>query len=448
LWGFVNGPVAAEPLEIAVGAAKIDITPDYPVRLSGYSSRNAPAAGVAQRIWAKALALGGGQTAPSALLVTVENCGAPAELVDALHQRLASTGVPRDNLVLSWSHSHTAPWLHGFAPFLARQAVPKEHQDQRARYGKELLDKLVEVSRQAWDARRPARLYTAQGAVDFAANRRVMKDGRWAGFGVQSDGPVDHRLPVLVAKNAEGELVAVVANYACHCTTLGGDFNQVCGDWAGYAQQYLEEEHPGAVAMITIGCGADMNPEPRGKLEYCKQHGRAFADQVDRLLSGELRSVNPPFACRSTRVDLPLDRPPSLEDWQQMAAKAGSHGFYAQHFLQQIERGKPLPTSISYPIRVWSFDDDLAMVFLAGEVVVDYALRINQQFDPERTWITAYANDMPCYIPSERILREGGYEADQSMIYYGQPARLAPQTEDIIVRAVTDLLPPAFRKAP
>jgi len=84
------------------------------------------------------------------------------------------------------------------------------------------------------------------------------------------------------------------------------------------------------------------------------------------------------------------------------------------------------------------------MVFLPGEVVVDYALRLKKEFDPARLWINAYANDVPCYIPSERILQEGGYEGGGAMIYYDRPTRFAPGVEDRIVQAVHALLPTQF----
>src|SRR5437764_6279947 len=85
------------------------------------------------------------------------------------------------------------------------------------------------------------------------------------------------------------------------------------------------------------------------------------------------------------------------------------------------------------------------MVFLPGEVVVDYALRLKKEFDPTRVWINAYANDVPCYIPSERILKEGGYEGGGAMIFYDKPARLAPGIEQLIIGAVHALLPQQFR---
>jgi hypothetical protein len=84
------------------------------------------------------------------------------------------------------------------------------------------------------------------------------------------------------------------------------------------------------------------------------------------------------------------------------------------------------------------------MVFLAGEVVVDYALRLKWEIDAGRLWVVAYSNDVPAYIPSRRILSEGGYEADSSLIYYGHASRFSPQVEDLIVQAVHGILPASF----
>lgn len=448
LWSAVSPAPASEPATVLVGVAKVDITPEYPVRLSGYGSRRTESEGVAQRLWAKALAIGDQQHGGPAVLLTVENCGVPGSMADEVCRRLQAQGLRREQLVVSSSHSHTAPWLPGFAPYLAGEPVPAEHQQHMLQYRRELTDKMVLAATQALQNRQPARLARARGQVAFAANRRVLKDGVWAGFGVQADGPVDEQLPVLVARDAAGKPLAIVANYACHCTTLGGDFNQVCGDWSGFAQEDIEHDFAGAVALITIGCGADANPEPRGTLEFCRQHGRALADEVKRLVGGELQPVRGEPICRLNHIDLPLGPPPSRAEWETAAAGGGSQGMRAKHFLGLLDRGEALPASVRYPVATWTFADDLAMVFLGGEVVVDYALRLEHECDASRLWITAYANDVPCYIASRRILREGGYEADSSMIYYGQPTRLAPETEDLIIGEVRRLLPGQYSARP
>ena len=112
--------------------------------------------------------------------------------------------------------------------------------------------------------------------------------------------------------------------------------------------------------------------------------------------------------------------------------------------LDRLNRDESLPTTLPYTVQTWHFDDNLAMVFLAGEVVVDYSVRFKGEFDPARLWLHAYCNDVPCYIPSRRILREGGYEGEDAMIYFDRPTRFAPAVEEIIVRTVHELVPREF----
>ncbi|NUQ62013.1 MAG: neutral/alkaline non-lysosomal ceramidase N-terminal domain-containing protein [Pirellulales bacterium] len=447
----------AAPASVPVGVAKVDITPDYPVRLTGYAGRKGESQGVAQRIWAKALAIGGDAGQGAAVLVTVDNCGVPAAVKAEVLRRLApKTGLTAERLMLCSTHTHTGPWLKGYLPWLSADELPPEHVRHIEQYTEQLTGWIEQVVLDAMAARKPSRLASAQGTVRFAANRRVLKDGKWTGFGVAPEGPVDHSLPLLRITDAKGKLAGVLVNYACHCTTLGSEDNQIHGDWAGCAQQMIEADQGGAIALVSIGCGADANPEPRIKMEYTELHGREVADEVKRLLAGEMKTVEPALTARLVETELPFDRLPSREELERRAeaGRAAGASFYAvtsgrlaASLLGRLDEGKPLPTALKYPIAVWAFGDDLAMVFLAGEVVVDYSLALKRQFDASRLWITAYANDVPCYIASRRILAEGGYEADSSMIFYGQPTRLSPDAEPRLLDAVRSLVPEGFRAA-
>ena len=485
-----------------IGAAKIDITPVTPIRMAGYGARLKESEGVADPIFARALVIGGdrkftkdkfasektsefmggGQGSllepDMTIVVSVESCGVPDTLTNRLCEELATRfGVLRQRIAVCSTHSHSAPWLRQFSPLHISQVTPEQNQ-RLAQYEVELLDKLVKMVIKAVESRRPGRLEWGTTNLDFAINRRRLDGGRWVGFGAVPDGPVDHRMPLLAARDLDGHLIGLLANYACHCTTLGGDFNQISGDWAGYAATYLEEEfqdheRPDAVALISIGAGADANPEPRGGIEVCQRHGRKFADRVLSLISAgrpdahvrqaprdargqavtdvggpaafEMTPLDPRVVCRMAHVDLPLGPLPSTEEWEARAKDGGSRGKHAQYFLELTRQEKPLPTSVrDYPVQTWGFGDELAMVFLGGEVVVDYALRMSRDFDGDRLWFNGYSNAMPCYIPSKRLLREGGYEVDSSMDYYAQPTRLAPEVEDIIVDTVQKLLPPRY----
>ena len=274
----------------------------------------------------------------------------------------------------------------------------------------------------------------------------MLKNGKWVGFGVNPNGPVDPSLPVLTATDPAGKVRAVLFGFACHCTTLGGDFNKICAEWTGYACDEVERQSPGAVAIAIIGCGADANPEPRRNLDDARQHGAAAAAEVNRLLAARsgLTPLPGRIQCRFRQIELPLEPLPGRATLMERTRRPGSEGFLARTLIERLDRGETLPTTVPYRIQTWCFGDDMAMVFLAGEVVVDYALRIKWEIDADRLWVVAYSNDVPSYIPSRRILSEGGYEADSSMIYYGHPSRYVPEIEDRIVQTVHDLLPAPF----
>jgi len=465
-----------------VGAARIDITPDGPIRLSGYGNRKLAATEVSQRLAAQALAIGGRATGDNgggdgadgvgagdrgaeadgpAILIAVDNCGMTASVRDAVVRALHEQGVRPERVVITVTHTHAAPCLDGWAPYLFGEDLSTEERAAIDAYTTTLTEKLIAVSRAALAARQPARLSWGQGAVGFAANRRVLKDGKWAGFGVEAGGPVDHALPVLAAHDLQGRLLAVVANYACHCTTLTGEFNQISGDWAGYARESIERSFPGAVGIITIGCGADANPAPRGAVEMAVRHGDAIAAEVRRLLATDLTPISPQLDCRMRTLALELESIPDRDQWEERARQPGAIGYHARQHLRKLDQADEISSTVPYPIATWVFGarlsdgdprphriGDLAMVFLSGEVVVDYATRLRGELDASRLWITAYANTVPCYIPSRRLLNEGGYEVDTSMLYYGIAGRFRDEVEDSIVDTVQKLLPAWFYPAP
>src|SRR5262249_1423332 len=117
---------------------------------------------------------------------------------------------------------------------------------------------------------------------------------------------------------------------------------------------------------------------------------------------------------------------------------------HARVQLERLDRGEALRTSIGYRVTTWSFGRSLALVFLPGEVVADYSLRLKRELDGGRLWVNAYANDAPCYIPSERVLKEGGYEGGGAMVYYDVPVPFRPGLEQKITGAVHDLLGKTF----
>ena len=438
--------LGAAETTVAVGGAKVDITPELPIRLAGYQSRLAEATRVEAPLSARALAIGSDADGP-VVIVTADVIAVSETMSEAVAAavRAKHPGLTRERIAVCATHQHTGPAIAGTIPFMFSRDLPAEENARIERYAARLQEKLIEVALAALADRRPAQLAWAQGTAEFAVNRRLIVDGKHTGYKATPGGPVDHALPVLRAVDAQGAVRAVLVNYACHCTTLKGGDNYVHPDWAGEAAKRIEGRHAGAVALVAIGCGADADPQPRG-LPAVATNGGAVADEVARVMAGEMRALGRVTHAAFRRIELPLGRVvPRAELVARLTGKANV-AYAAAQFLRQLDAGKPLPSIVPYPVQAWAFDGDFAMVFLGGEVVAEYALRLKRELGVSRLWVNAYANHVPCYIPSRQVLKEGGYEAEAAMDYYGWPTRLAEDTEDRIVRTVHDLLPATFMK--
>ena len=417
-----------------VGISQVDITPDEPIFLSGYAARTNVSEGVAQPIYTKAIAINqeGGEPA---LILTVDNCGLSKSIRDAVISRICEQQ-PRltsRQVVIFNSHTHAAPCLSNTLPHLFIAQIPGAEMTVIERYTARLIESMALAAEQAFSKLESVRVFHARGSLGFAKNRR------------REGGPVDHDLSLLAFKSADG-LRGVLANYACHCTTAG-TYNQVHGDWAGFAGRFIAEEIPGATGLISIGCGADSNPHPRGTIQLAEMYGRQLAGEVKKLLSQPMVELTDEIQFQTSELLIPFDPLPTIEDWEQRALEPAIVGYHARVNSARLRRGEKLPTALPYEVQTWNFGSQFAMVFLPGEVVVDYALRLKRELDADRLWISAYANWVPCYIPSERILREGGYEAETSLWYYDWPARLAPGIEDLIIGHVHRLVPDEFRRS-
>jgi hypothetical protein len=159
------------------------------------------------------------------------------------------------------------------------------------------------------------------------------------------------------------------------------------------------------------------------------------------VLRGPLTPVVGKLTAVLERVELPLASPPAREEFQKRLKDRNV--FVQRHARRQLEvldRGEKLPTSYPCPVQVWQLGKGLTLVALGGEVVADYALRLKRELKGGEVWVAAYANDVFAYVPSARILIEGGYEADFNLIYYGLPGRFRNDVEEVLVRHVHALV--------
>jgi neutral ceramidase len=405
------------------GVATVDITPERSLWMAGFARRSLPSQGVALPLHAKALALRHGRG--SVVLVTADLLGVTARITDRVASAVRRLhGLERADILFNASHTHCGPVVDEQLS-VAYDLTPAQWDDIRA-YTARLEDTLVTLVGEALARLKPARVGYGRGEASFAANRRVA---------FTPVGPVDHAVPVLRVDAPGREPLAIVFGYACHNTTLQDTFVQYHGDYAGVAQAILETRHPGTTALFVAGCGADANPKPRGTIELVQAHGAALADAVERVLPATA-SVTHAVRTAYDTVELPFAGDEVRERWHK--ALDIDPVYLRRHAALMaaaaIARDGHLPASQADPVQVWTFGPDLTLVALGGEVVVDYALRLARELPGRQLWVAGYSNDVFGYVPSRRVLREGGYEGGDAMIYYGRPGPFSEDVEEIIIR--------------
>lgn len=416
--------------QFKVGVAKVNITPDTAIWMSGYASRNKPSEGVLQDIWAKALVIEE-NSKRRIIIVTADIIGLSHSISQEIIQRIISKyGINRSQILINSSHSHSGPviWPSLSAMYNLDPGQLKILID----YSRKLEDNIVEAVGRAMSDLEPGIISSGHGSAYFAVNRRQSTE-KGVIIGVNSTGPVDNDVPVLKFTAPDGRMKALLFGYACHNTTLSDYL--INGDYAGFAENDLEKANPGTVALFIAGCGSDQNPNPRRTMEMAEQHGKALADAVQKVLAGDLRPVNPPI--RTAYAEAWLEFPPFNPEKYRKELVEGDRFMQARAKLMLEAWEKNYDVSrLLYPVQVVRFNKDFAILALSGEVVVDYSLAAKKMYPAENLFVAGYCTEVPCYIPSKRVLLEGGYEPETSMIYYGLPGPFADNVEQKVFDAV------------
>ncbi|MBL7044886.1 MAG: neutral/alkaline non-lysosomal ceramidase N-terminal domain-containing protein [Pirellulaceae bacterium] len=422
--------------------ARTKITPDGSYWMGGYASRKRPSEGTLQDLYAKAIAIDDA-SGSRVVIVTTDLLVITRDLGEAVKRRAAEKyKLPPSRVLLNCSHTHCGPEIRLYRGSLHN--IPTDLARKMHAYVKQLEDKLVKLVGDAIANQKSARLSYAESQAAFAVNRRnnraadvprLRKEGKLIG-------PVDHSVPVLKVTDAEGQVVAILFGYACHNTIMS--FYQTSGDYAGFAQQYIEEKHPQAVAMFVMGAGGDQNPEPRRKVEYLHQYGRALADAVETALDAPGREVS--GSLRAALAEAPLEFQPhaDLGTLQEQTKSSNQYERWKANFvLSELDAGRRISRQYGLPIQAVAFGDDLMMVAIGGECVVDYSVRTKLRYARNggpAVWVAGYSNDVFGYLPTLRVLQEGGYEGGGHMIYTKFPGPFTDTIEERVFETLDRLV--------
>ncbi len=428
----------------SVGIATGNITPDVGAPLCGFARRGLhTSTGVYHPLRTVATAIDDGQTAViilSAEIIFFQDIAERVRLSIA-----QATGVPPAKILLCSTHTHCGPCfaarfreLHGWI----------DHD-----YVHHAIKVMTKAAYTAWHNRYPARLKVGVSHCDFAVSRRKpdpenANNVLWA---PDPQGPHDHDVSILTVESLDGVLRGVLFSYACHPTSRGGLL--IGGDYPGFAYDRIQEAFDNAQPAFLQGCGADQKPIPADPqaasfvprtIEETRAIGRQLGDAViGTIQNGDLQPVAGAIAMCQAMIDLftePVDK-------QRVAAELKgldmtSQKRWALHHQARMDAGLPEERALPFEIQTLRFGSSLAVVALAGEAVVEHALRLKRELGPSFANVLplAYANDVVGYIPVKRQFDEWGYEVFGSNQYYKRTGRFVAATEDQIHESVANLL--------
>lgn len=413
--------------DVQIGIAQCDITPEDPIWLVGYGDRNRKSEGIYQRLRAGAIHIRG--TEQTALIITADLIGYDLEFAAKTKAVISeSTGLLPEEIVLSATHTHCAPF---FYPWVMPGAPDKTYADR-------LTIDLVSVSLSAIDSTQPGKMFFSRHRSSFGVNRRRPNNKGGVEFAPHPEGKIDRDLDTLWLVDKTNKNLGTLTFFGCHPTSLGGYL--IGGDYPGYLCRELEKE-TGEPALFATGCAGDIRPWypsddggfSRPTFEQLEAAGQQLAKEV--LLSRQHRREVKASDLRITRTfnKLPYTNLPTQNSLNVTAASDDIRlREWAEIMQSHIENG-PLPDYCPQEIQLLRLDADHQVFFLGGEILAEIGLQIKKSFAPLTTITCAYANGLIGYVPNESTYDLGGYEVCGSHHLFRRPAPFHRTVEKLIV---------------
>jgi hypothetical protein len=197
------------------GVAKLDITPEQPVRLSGYASRKDLSTGIHDSLSARITVFE--KDGSRLVLVSSDIIGYYGKATDMMRDAIMEEfELKPQELLLTAIHTHSGPSL---------QVDEKEGHPNNLKYTNDLKVKLLKVIRMAFDDLQPVQIGSGIGSSPVGVNRReivIDENGNSrVRLGRNPGGPTDDEVLVMKMVDSDGELKAVLFDYATHSTSLG-----------------------------------------------------------------------------------------------------------------------------------------------------------------------------------------------------------------------------------
>lgn len=432
--------------QIRGGAATASITPPPGIPMAGYYHKR-ESTGVHDELFARALVLEQGGT--KVALVSLDLVSTRRGFVEEARRLIEKqTGIPAAQVMISATHTHTAPVLAGGRLYDTQGA----NEPLSVEYSKSLPEKIAKSVVAANAKLAPCEVLAAEGsegAITF--NRRFhMRDGSvgWNPGKLNKDiikpaGPIDPAVPVVYLRSAEKRVpLAAYVNYSVHLDNVGG--TEISADLPFTVTENLRSAvGENLVTLYTSGACGDLNHIDVTWAE--PQKGNENAARMGTILAGEVlktwRHLAPvtgllQVKSRTVKLDLPEFDAATVEESQKVLKTSDDrsrHSFmrlvHAHKVLDVAER-KGAPFEVE--VQVITLGDALAWVALPGEIFVELGLDLKTDSPFGQTMVAELANGSIGYIPCARAYRHGNYEVVSARCAKGSGERLVAAALDLL----------------
>jgi len=385
------------------GVSCRDITPPIGTRIL---DRECYSTGIHDPLFVKPLVLDDGENAVAIVCLDLLNGG--FEFCDEIRKQIQErTGIK--HTLINFSQTHSAPGTVDPEP-------------DETEWLEQLKRSILETVEEAYANRLPASLHAGRAPVQIGFNRRLADEYGVMVMDVNKEGAVVPWADVLWVHSKEGKPLAVLFQHAAHPVIVHGASSLIGADFPGFAVQHIEEElGDGVTAMFAQGCCANTNGYPlKGGWEKAEEAGKKLGAAVLETLDATTQIMVDKLAVRSTRIMLPTQDLPSLEQWKKTCTRFKSMdlGGYRdrkeqlENIRETIQRGEQ--PELRFDISAVMLGSEWCLVAMTHEPFCEYELWVAEEAPFEHTMVFGDTNGMVTYVATDQDLalgEKGGYEA-------------------------------------
>lgn len=403
--------------KLKMGVARRIITPEIGACLYGYQP-NIASESVNDDLTATAFYFEQGET--KAFMISVTVCLVKTKLAQEILETIEKNiGVPKENILLSATHTHSGPNTAGETGW---GEIDKNYCD------KIFVPMILEAVTEAKQNPQPVTMSVAQGESLVGINRRELaKDTGRIILGQDPDGFFDPKMTVLSFKDESGKPVANMIHYGCHGTSAGMN-REITRDWSGIMTDAVEEKS-GAITAFFNGPEGDVGPrisngKTVGDLSYVFELGKKAAADATAIYDTLVESVSVELKTSAKDLEIPLkkrmSREEALSNLERYKTQTMNVGKLAKDNLEAIIASYDTDfvdePSRKVPQTIIALGD---VVFASSpyETFSKIGLDINDAFPDKKVLSLSNTNGSEGYFITDDAKPLGGYEV--SMFLYG-----------------------------